>query len=57
MNKLRIMGGVSRMGGAFIKWKMINTNMFVEAFHRLLKKVYLEGKQNRRLDHLLCVLF
>ena len=30
---------------------MINTNMFVEAFHRLLKKVYLKGKQNRRLDH------
>ena len=27
------------------------------SIHRLLKKVYLEGKQNRRLDHLLCVLF
>ena len=28
------------------KWQIINTNMYVEAFHRLLKKVYLEGKQN-----------
>ena len=34
----------------------VNTNMSVEAFHRLLKVVYLEGKHNRRLDHLLSVL-
>ena len=39
------------------KWNMVNTNMFFEAFHRLLKKVYLEGKQNRRLDTLLTILF
>ncbi len=30
-----------------------NTNMFVESFHRLLKVVYLENKQNRRVDKLL----
>ena len=30
-----------------------NTNMFVESFHRTLKEVYLERKQNRRVDHLL----
>ena len=30
-----------------------NTNMFTESFHRLLKVVYLEGKQNRRIDNLL----
>ena len=35
------------------KWKKINTNMVVEAFHRVLKRVYLEGKQNRRIDHLM----
>ena len=39
------------------KWKCINTNMIVEAFHRVLKGVYLEGKQNRRVDHLLHKLF
>lgn len=30
-----------------------NTNMFVESFHRTLKEVYFERKQNRRVDHLL----
>ena len=34
----------------------VNTNMSVEAFHRLLKVVYLESKHNRRVDHLLSVL-
>ena len=34
-----------------------NTNMHLESFHRKLKIVYLESKQNRRLDHLLHVLF
>lgn len=33
-----------------------NTNMFVESFHRTLKEVYLERKQNRRVDHLLSTL-
>ena len=30
-----------------------NTNMFIESFHRLLKVVYLQSKQNRRIDDLL----
>ena len=28
----------------------INTNMFVEAFHKVFKHHYLKGKQNRRVD-------
>ena len=31
----------------------VNTNMFVEAFRRVLKIIYLQHKQNRRLDLLL----
>ena len=38
------------------KCMFINTNMYVESFHRLLKVVYLESKQNHRLDRLLNVL-
>ena len=38
------------------KGTIVNTNMHLEAFHRLLKKVYLEGKHNRRLDNLLSIL-
>ena len=36
----------------------MNTNMHLESFHRLLKVVYmdLEGKQNRRLDHLISII-
>ena len=34
----------------------VNTNMFLETFHRLLKVVYLQHKQNRRLDHLIVTL-
>ena len=36
--------------------KEVNTNMFVEGFHRLLKIVYLDSKQNRRVDHLIHIL-
>ena len=35
---------------------LVNTNMHVEAFHRVLKYTYLHGKQNKRLDSLLCAL-
>ena len=28
----------------------INTNMYVESFHRVLKHVYLKGKVNKRID-------
>ena len=34
----------------------INTKMYVESFHHVLKIVYLDSKQNRRVDHLLAVL-
>ena len=34
----------------------VNTNMFVESFHRVLKVVYLQHKQNRRIDYLLHIL-
>ena len=34
---------------------LVNTNMHLESFHRLLKVVYLQGKQNRRLDHLISI--
>ena len=36
---------------------VVNTNIHIEAFHRLLKVVYFEGKQNRRLEHLLSIIF
>ena len=34
----------------------VNTNMHIEAFHRLIKSVYFQQKQNRRVDALLNVL-
>ena len=34
----------------------VNTNMFLESFHRVLKIVYLNHKQNRRVDSLLTTL-
>ena len=36
--------------------KFVNTNMYLESFHRVLKIVYLEGKKNRRLDQLIHIL-
>lgn len=30
-----------------------NTNMYAESFHYVLKEIYLERKQSRRIDHLL----
>ena len=35
---------------------LINTNMYTEAFHRVLKYVYLRGRINKRLDKLIYVL-
>ena len=35
---------------------VVNTNMFIESFHRVLKVVYLQHKQNRRIDYLLSTL-
>ena len=34
----------------------INTNMYVESFHRLLQYVYMRGQCNRRVDKLLYIL-
>ena len=34
----------------------INTNMYLESFHRVLKILYLNHKQNRRIDSLLITL-
>ena len=34
----------------------MNTNMFVEAFHRKLKTVYFQKKQNRLIDRLVFTL-
>ena len=35
---------------------VVNTNMFLETFHRLLKVVYFHHKQNRRVDYLMNIL-
>ena len=32
---------------------VVNTNMFAESFHRVLKVVYFNKKQNRRVDYLI----
>ena len=39
------------------KFVPVGKNMAIEAFHRVLKIDYLKHKQNRRLDHLLHILF
>ena len=38
------------------QYTSVNTNMHIEAFHRLVKCVYFQQKQNRRIDCLLNVL-
>ncbi|KAJ7238876.1 hypothetical protein C8J57DRAFT_978469, partial [Mycena rebaudengoi] len=38
-------------------FEMGDTNMLVESWHHLLKGHFLEGKRNRRLDHLIHVLY
>ena len=35
---------------------LANTNMYSEAFHRVLKCVYFNKRQNKRVDHLLAIL-
>ena len=34
----------------------INTNMYVESFHRTLKYIYMKGKTNRRIYNLIHIL-
>jgi hypothetical protein len=40
----------------FRKSSNINTNMYVESFHRTLKHVYMKGRINKRVDNLLHIL-
>ena len=42
--------------GCYRKHSLINTNMFTESFHRVLKHVYLKGTVNKRMDTLIHVL-
>jgi hypothetical protein len=47
---------ITQWASCYRKCLHINTNMYVEAFHRVLKIVYLDSKHNRRVDHLLYIL-
>lgn len=38
------------------KYSGVNTNMYVEAFHRVLKHVYMKGNSNKRIDKCIHVL-
>ena len=38
------------------KGTLLNTNMFVVAFHMVLKYVYMKGKVNKRMDKCIFVL-
>ena len=40
----------SQWAACYRKGAQLNTNMYVEAFHRLLKHVYMKGKCNKRVD-------
>lgn len=42
--------------GCYRKHAFINTNMYAESFHRVLKYVYLKGKVNKRMDFCINVL-
>ena len=35
---------------------IMNTNMYVESFHRTIKHVYMKGRINKRVDNLLHIL-
>lgn len=39
-----------------ISGTIFNTNMYLEAFHRVLKDCYMDKKKNRRVDNLLFLL-
>ncbi len=46
----------TQWAGCYRKRAFINTNMYVESFHRVLKHVYLKGTVNKRMDNLINVL-
>jgi len=41
---------VSEWAYCYRKASFINTNMYLESFHKMLKYYYLEGRKNKRLD-------
>ena len=43
-------------GNMLPQYTVVNTNMFVEAFHSCLKVVHFKKKQNRRIDRLIHVI-
>ena len=45
-----------RWAACYRKEAFVNTNMYVEAFHRVLKYVYMKGKVNKRLDNCIYIL-
>ena len=47
---------VEEWASCYRKSAKINTNMYVESFHRTLKYIYLKGRVNKRIDNLLHVL-
>ena len=47
---------LDQWSSCYRKYFNVNTNMFLEAFHRVLKVIYLHNKQNRRIDTLLTTL-
>ena len=42
--------------GCYRKRASVNTNMYAESFHRVLKYIYLKGKVNKRMDVCIAVL-
>ncbi|KAJ7107300.1 hypothetical protein C8R43DRAFT_825119, partial [Mycena crocata] len=48
---MRMWAGMYRMERSI--FEACDTNMLIEAWHHVLKGKFLEGKRNRRLDHLL----
>ena len=44
---------LEQSASCFCVGTVVNTNMFLESFHRILKVVYLQQKQNRRIAILL----
>ena len=49
-------GRKQKWAGCYRTKSGINTNMYVESFHRLLKYVYMRGRINKRVDKLLHIL-
>lgn len=46
----------TQWAACYRKFAFVNTNMYAESFHRVLKNVYLKGKTNKRVDKCVQVL-